>query len=108
LDRQEHSRQGRDYKLHVGVDEDMRRHARAGTLESQRRDRGHSQAGAAQSRRGRDTLKRGYGFFRARYVGPRRNAHHALLLVLAYNMKKAARMLAATRPVARPESGRGA
>jgi IS5 family transposase len=42
------------------------------------------------------TLKRGYGFFRARYVGLARNSNHALLLVLAYNMRKAVRLLAAT------------
>jgi IS5 family transposase len=42
------------------------------------------------------TLKRGYGFYRARYVGLARNRNHALLLVLAFNMRKAVRLARAS------------
>ena len=42
------------------------------------------------------TLKRSYGFRRARYVGLTRNRNHAYLLAMAFNMRKMTRLLAAS------------
>jgi len=42
------------------------------------------------------TLKRGFGFFRARYLGLARNRNHALLLVFAFNLRKAVRLAGAS------------
>jgi len=39
------------------------------------------------------TLKRSYGFGRARYVGLSRNRNHAYLLAMAFNMRKMTRLL---------------
>ena len=39
------------------------------------------------------TLKRSYGFGRARYVGLSRNRNHAYLLAMAFNMRKMTRLV---------------
>ena len=42
------------------------------------------------------TLKRSYGFRRARYIGLTRNRNHAYLLAMAFNMRKMTRLLPAS------------
>ncbi len=42
------------------------------------------------------TLKRSYGFRRARYVGLTRNRNHAYLLAMAFNMRKMTRLVPAS------------
>lgn len=42
------------------------------------------------------TLKRSYGFGRARYVGLSRNRNHAYLLAMAFNMRKMTRLVPAS------------
>ena len=42
------------------------------------------------------TLKRSYGFPRARYIGLIRNRNHAYLLAMAFNMRKMTRLLPAS------------
>ena len=42
-------------------------------------------------------LKRGYGFYRARYLGLVRIRNHALLLVPAFNLRKSVRPAAVSR-----------